>query len=83
MANPTNKGSLYMHAAVEHVHPVRIRAAAGGRDQDQIATDLNRADILTKILSYKVYARMRDLILNVRASAANVHRFVQSEWQVT
>ena len=28
----------------------------------KIATELNRADILTKILSYKVYARMRDLI---------------------
>ena len=74
----SDKGSLYMrrrNTFIQYASEQRLAAVT------KIATELNRADILTKILSYKVYARMRDLILNVRASAANVHRFVQ--WQVT
>ena len=42
-------------------------------------TELNRADVLTKVLSPKVFAKMRDLILNVRRAAANIHSYVQHQ----
>ena len=46
----------------------------------KVRTDDNRADILTKILQATHYARLRDMILNVKNIAANIHAFVQ--WQI-
>ena len=43
-------------------------------------TDDNRADILTKVLQASHYMRLRDMILNVKNIAANIHAFVQ--WQI-
>ena len=45
----------------------------------KISTELNRADVLTKVLSPKVFAKMRDLILNVRRAAANIHSYVKHQ----
>ena len=41
-----------------------------------VPTELNRADILTKVLTARLFKRMRHLILNVRSSAAHVAAFV-------
>jgi hypothetical protein len=38
----------------------------------------NRADILTKPVSTKVIETLRDVILNVRRSAVNLHAIVAS-----
>ena len=45
----------------------------------KIRTELNRADILTKVLAAKTYARLRDTILNVRSAAVNIHAFVSHQ----
>ena len=45
----------------------------------KIRTDDNRADILTKKLSTKLYKRMRDKILNVKAAAVKIHAFVRHQ----
>ena len=45
----------------------------------KIRTDDNRADILTKMLSTKLYKKMRDTILNVKAAAVNIHACVRHQ----
>ena len=45
----------------------------------KVRTEENRADILTKMLSSKTYARMRDKIMNVANVAVNIHIVIQ--WQ--
>jgi hypothetical protein len=45
----------------------------------KIRTDDNRADILTKMLSTKLYKKMRDTILNVKAAALNIHAIVRHQ----
>ena len=45
----------------------------------KVRTEDNRADILTKMLSSKTYARMRDKIMNVANVAVNIHIVIQ--WQ--
>ena len=45
----------------------------------KVRTEDNRADILTKMLSSKTYARMRDKIMNVANVAVNIHIIIQ--WQ--
>ena len=42
----------------------------------KIRSALNRADLLTKELSAKTFKSLRDMMLNVRAAAANLHVFV-------
>ena len=42
----------------------------------KIRLALNRADLLTKKLNAKTYKALRDMMLNVRAAAANLHFFV-------
>ena len=46
----------------------------------KVCTEDNCADILTKVLQATPYARLRDVILNVKNIAANIHSFVQ--WQI-
>ena len=41
-----------------------------------IRSALNRADLLTKKLNAKTFKSLRDMMLNVRAAAANLHFFV-------
>ena len=41
-----------------------------------VPSELNRADILTKVLSTRLFKRMRHLILNIRSSAPHVAAYV-------
>lgn len=47
----------------------------------KVRTEDNRADILTKMLSSKTYARMRDKIMNVANVAVNIHIIIKHQSQ--
>ena len=72
----SDKRSLYMRKRTTFVqHATEFEAVTVVK----ISTELNRADVLTKVLSPKVFAKMRDLILNVRRAAANIHSYVKHQ----
>ena len=73
----SDKRSLYMRKRTTFVKYAQFNAEVALL---KVRTDDNRADILTKILQATHYARLRDMILNVKNIAANIHAFVQ--WQI-
>ena len=45
---------------------------------EHIPGEANRADILTKVLPTKVFNKFRDVIMNVRKSAAGIHAAIHT-----
>ena len=43
---------------------------------EHVASELNRADILTKALLPKHYIKLRDLIMNIKKAALNLHAII-------
>lgn len=46
----------------------------------RLATEMNRADVLTKAISNKAFMKLCDMILNVRNAAVNIHAVVKARW---
>jgi hypothetical protein len=61
-------------SAVKHLALDRCR-----NDEQHLKSAANRADILTKPVSTKVFETLRDVILNVRRTAVNLHAIVASK----
>ena len=75
-AGKTNKKGMYMQKRIKFMQDAE---RWGETLVTKIRTDDNRADILTKMLSTKLYKKMRDKILNVKAAAVNIHAFVRHQ----
>jgi hypothetical protein len=75
-AGKTNKKKMYMQKRIKFMQDAE---RWGETIITKIRTDDNRADILTKMLSTKLYKKMRDNILNVKAVAVNIHAFVRHQ----
>jgi hypothetical protein len=74
-SDASDKRSLYMKRRVKFIQEAQ-------RDEEvfveHVPSELNKADILTKPLSTRPFSRIRDMILNIRRSAVNVHAIVWS-----
>ena len=71
-----DKKGMYMRKRVKFLQEAERWGVAA---ITKIRTDDNRADILTKMLSTKLYKKMRDKILNVKAAALNIHAIVRHQ----
>ena len=69
----SDKRSLYMRRRTRFVQDAEQLGAVA---ITKIRSALNRADLLTKKLNAKTFKSLRDMMLNVRAAAANLHFFV-------
>ena len=69
----SDKRSLYMRRRTRFVQDAEQLGAVA---VTKIRSALNRADLLTKKLNAKTFKSLRDMMLNVRAAAANLHVFV-------
>ena len=65
----SDKEGLYLKRRKKFIQEAVERGEA---DVVQIPSEDNKADILTKVLSTKVYRRLRDILLNVKTSADHI-----------
>ena len=72
-SSQSDKKSQYMKRRNSFVQEAQM---SGEIDVTHIAGEENRADILTKALAFKLFAKHRDRIMNVARSASNVHSAV-------
>ena len=77
-AGKSDKRSMYMRRRVKFVQEAE---KLGLTITIKVRTEDNRADILTKMLSSKTYARMRDKIMNVANVAVNIHIIIKHQSQ--
>ena len=75
-SDASDKRSLYMKRRVKFIQECQ---AAGEVIVVYVQSALNRADILTKPVTAKVYAGLRDAILNIRCAAVNIHAVVAAK----
>ena len=76
-SDASGKRSLYMKRRVKFIQECQ---AAGEVVVVYVQSALNRADILTKPVTAKVYAGLRrDAILNIRCAAVSIHAFVAAK----
>ena len=73
-AGKSDKRSMYMRRRVKFVQEAE---KLGLTITIKVRTEDNRADILTKMLSSKTYASMRDKIMNVANVAVNIHIIIK------
>ena len=74
-SNASDKRSPYMKRRVRFIQEAQ---RLGEVVVTYVQLAANRADILTKSVTQKIYDALRDAILNVRRTAVNLHRIVAS-----
>ena len=75
-SDASDKRSLYMKRRVKFVQEAQ---KLGEVLVVYVQSAANRADILTKPVSAKIFDALRDAILNVRRTAMNIHRWVSAK----
>jgi hypothetical protein len=66
----SDKRSLYMRRRISFIQEAQIQSEV---DVGHMPTDDNRADILTKALAFKIFARHRHTLLNTSRLVLNLH----------
>jgi hypothetical protein len=75
-SDASDKRSLYMKRRVKFVQEAQ---KLGEVLVVYVQSAANRADILTKPVSAKIFDALRDAVLNVRRTAMNIHRWVSAK----
>ena len=75
-SDASDKRSLYMKRCVKFIQECQ---RIGEVVVIYVQSVANRADILTKLVSTKVFETRRDVILNVRRTAVNLHAIVAAK----
>ena len=70
----SDKRALYMKRRVQYI---QNNQDTGESRVEHVPTDLNRADILTKPMTGQQFLRMRDMMMNTRAAATNIHAWTR------
>ena len=70
----SDKRALYMKRRVKYI---QNNQDIGESLVQHVATDLNRADILTKAMGGQPFLRMRDMMMNTRAASIHLHAWTR------